>query len=61
MPSAKMNPKVFELVVMLIRTMLIRTMPAPMWSELHASPHIHIWSRRSIYGYIWIRQYGNVL
>ena len=30
-------------------------------SELHASPHIHIWMRRSIYGCIWIRQYGNVL
>ena len=26
-------------------------------SELHASPHIHIWIRHSMYGYIWIRQY----
>ena len=32
-----------------------------MGSELHASPHIHIWLRRSIYGYIWIRQYGSGL
>ena len=29
-------------------------------SELHASPHIHIRIRHSIYGYIWIRQYGSV-
>ena len=27
-------------------------------SELHSSPHIHIWIRHSMYGYIWIRQYG---
>ena len=30
-------------------------------SDLHASPHIHIWIRHSTYGYIWIRQYGGVL
>ena len=30
-------------------------------SELHGSPHIYLWIRRSIYGYIWIRQYENVL
>ena len=28
----------------------------PIRSELHASPHIHIWI-----GYIWIRQYGKML
>ena len=42
-------------------TVLTLGLKAKIWSELHASPHIHIWIGIPIYGYIWIRLYEKML